>query len=53
MSLLPCQYDCPVAVRCRVAALKQQNLEAFYLNESDVSTGDFGDVPQDQQNTFY
>ena len=52
-SIIPCKYDCPVSVRCRVAAFKQQKDGAFYLNEQDVSTGNFDHVPQDRQDSLY
>jgi hypothetical protein len=38
---------------CRLGAPKQQNPEAFYLNESDVSIGDFDPFPQDRQDSLY
>jgi hypothetical protein len=49
ISIIPCKYDCPVSVRCRVAAFKQQTDGAFYLYEQDVSTRKFDHVFQDRQ----
>jgi hypothetical protein len=53
LSIIPCQYDCPVIVRCRVAAFKQQTDGAFYLYEQDVSTGNFDLVIQDRPDPLY
>ena len=49
----PMPIDCPVTVRCRVAAFKQQTDGAFYLYEQEVSTGNFDHVLQDRQDRLY
>ena len=53
ISIIPCKYDCPVSVRCRVAAFKQQKYVAFYLYEQDVSTRNFDHGLQDRQDSLY